>query len=194
MMQPANTPSNATSEVDPYSPGWNQGHNASTASIPTAHAMPVDSSTSSIPSHSDYYTGPPQPGQLSEADLIAKRKEKEEKKKKGMGGAVGGAAAVAGVAGLMLVGPIVGVAAAGGAAIVAATNKGAAGSALRASGVAAAKVGSSARKLEQKTGVVKKSASGIATGVGWVAGKINKRRSQREVQREANSPATDLTS
>jgi len=106
---------------------------------------------------------------------------------------VGGAAAVAGIAGLCLVGPIVGVVAAGGAAYVAATNKGAAGTVFRASGTVATAAGSSARNLDKKHNVVGKTGRGIAGagrgiagGVGWVSKKLNRNK------QAPNTTDTDL--
>lgn len=170
--------------VKSQTPAYNPDFAASTAtattvaSSATSSAIDSDAAASQYPSHSEFYT--PQPNQASEAEEIARQKAAAEKNKgRGKGAAVGGAAAVAGIAGLCLVGPIVGVAAAGGAAYVAATNKGAAGSVFRASGTAATAVGSSARKFDQKHGVVAKTGRGIAGGVGWVAGKFRGNKQQQ---------------
>jgi len=150
----------------------------------TSTAATVAVSTASYPDHSDFYAS--QPGMVSEAEEIRKKKEEEENK--GNGGGVGGAAAIAGIAGLVLMGPLVGVAAAGGSAYVAATNKGVAGSAFRASGKGAQAVGSTANKFNQKHQVVQKTGRGIATGVGWVSQKWNRksRRSSNAQAAEAN--------
>ena len=152
---------------------------ATATATTTTVSSSVVSDASQMPSHSDFYV--PQPTQASEADEIARLKEEAEKKKgnKGMGAAVGGAAAVAGIAGLCLVGPIVGVAAAGGAAYVAATNKGAAGTVMRASGTATSAVASSARNFDKKHHVVSKTGRGIAGGVGWIAGKVRRNKQQQ---------------
>ena len=165
-----------------YNPDWMKSQNqavspeAVAASTATTVSSSVTSDASQIPSHSDFYVA--QPPQASEAEEIARLKEEAEKKKgkTGRGAAVGGAAAVAGIAGLCLVGPIVGVAAAGGAAYVAATNKGAVGSVMRASGTATSAVASSARNFDKKHGVVSKTGRGIAGGVGWVAGKVRRNK------------------
>jgi hypothetical protein len=159
---------------------------------PTATSSTMVSTPTTYPSENEFYT--PQPGQLSEAAEIARKKQEEEEKKNKGNGAIGGAAAVAGIAGLCLVGPIVGVAAAGGAAYVAATNKGVAGKTLRASGVAASTVGSSARNFDKKHQVTAKTGKGIATGVGWVAGKVNQVRNRnKKGSSNPQSAAADLT-
>ena len=130
----------------------------------------------------------------SEADDIAKQKEKQEQQEQRKGTGVGGAAAVAGIAGLCLMGPLVGVAAAGGVAYVAATNKGVAGKTLRASGTAATAVGSSARNFDKKHQVVAKTAGGIATGVGWIARKTGQlRQSRNKGSSNPQAAAADLT-
>ena len=86
---------------------------------------------------------------------------------KGPGGAaaVMGAATLGGVAGLVTLGPLAAVVAAGGVAIQAARAKD--DSILRGTGRAVATAGSAAKKFEDKTGVAKKTASGLVKGVGW---------------------------
>lgn len=190
----------AAMNQDPYDPDWVKGQNLESQSNPqvassTVTARTAYSSGTSYPSDSDLYT--PQPSQISESAEIAKKKTQEENQKKGGGGAIGGAAAVAGIAGLCLVGPITAVAVAGGAAYVAATNKGVAGKAFRASGTAATTVGSSARNFDKKHQVVSKTSRGIATGVGgiargvgWINGKV---RRQPKGSSNPQAAAADLT-
>lgn len=175
-------PTTITVEAEAYNPDWVKSQTPDSnpdvsASTATAATVASSTTTSEYPAHSDFYAA--QPNQASETEEIARQKAaaaEKQKRKGGKGVAVGGAAAVAGIAGLCLVGPIVGVAAAGGAAYVAATNKGAAGSVFRASGTAASAVGSSARNFDKKHGVVSKTGRGIAGGVGWVAGKIRRNK------------------
>ena len=82
-----------------------------------------------------------------------------------------GATVIGGVAGAVMLGPIAAVVAAGGAAYAAGTKDGPLGTVLRKSGGAVAHVGSAAKRVEDRTGVVKKTASGVAKGVGWIAKK-----------------------
>ena len=95
----------------------------------------------------------------------------EQQRKPGTQRQVGGAAVVAGLAGALLVGPVVGLAAAGGAAVLAARNKGSAGNVARASGEAAANTGQRLRKFDQTHQVTAKASKGIAKGAKWVADK-----------------------
>lgn len=91
----------------------------------------------------------------------------------GKGAAVMGASVVGGVAGLMLVGPLVGVVAAGGAAYAAGTKEGPVGSILRGTGSLAATAGGVAKRFDSKHQVVGKTLNGVATGVGWVVKAVN---------------------
>lgn len=188
-------PFNPGSTHDPFNPGWAQENPpvnpdfASQEDIAVTSATPPVSpeyyqnqpasseANSNTPSHSAYY----QPSQPSEAEEIARKKAEAEAKQGRKG--VGGAAAIVGVAGLVALGPLAGVAAAGGAAYIAATRKGPVGSALRAGGTATSTVGTRALKFNQKHQVVQKTAKGIGTGVGWVAGKFNGAR-------KANNPSS----
>jgi hypothetical protein len=83
--------------------------------------------------------------------------------------AVMGASVVGGVAGLLVLGPLAGVAAAGGVAYAAATKEGGIGNVIRSTGGLVAKAGSAAKRFEDEHGVVSKTASGVAKGVGWIA-------------------------
>ena len=83
--------------------------------------------------------------------------------------AVVGASVVGAVAGLVAVGPIVGIIGAAGAAYAAGTKEGIVGDAMRGTGSLAAKAGSAAKKFEDNHGVGKATVSGIAKGVGWIA-------------------------
>ena len=98
----------------------------------------------------------------------------QQQQSTGKTAAVVGASVVGGVAGMMLVGPVIGIAAAGGAAYAAATKEGPAGSAMRGVGTLAAKAGGAAKRFDDKHHIVGKTATGVATGVGWVVKTINK--------------------
>lgn len=88
---------------------------------------------------------------------------------------LGGAAAVGGLAGLILVGPIVGLAAATGLAAVAMTGT-IAGRATRASGESVANgatwTGKRCKQINEKHHVVGKTKKGVVKGAGWVSKKI----------------------
>lgn len=99
------------------------------------------------------------------------QQQKEKPASQGKGAAVMGATVIGGVAGAVMLGPIAAVVAAGGAAYAAGTKDGPLGTVLRKSGGAVAHVGSAAKRVEDRTGVVKKTASGVAKGVGWIAKK-----------------------
>lgn len=99
------------------------------------------------------------------------QEQKEKPASQGKGAAVMGATVIGGVAGAVMLGPIAAVVAAGGAAYAAGTKDGPLGTVLRKSGGAVAHVGSAAKRVEDRTGVVKKTASGVAKGVGWIAKK-----------------------
>ena len=91
----------------------------------------------------------------------------------GKGAAVMGATVVGGVAGLMMMGPLVGIAAAGGACYAAGTKEGPVGSLLRGTGSLAATAGGAAKRFDDKHHVVGKTVSGLATGVGWIVKTVN---------------------
>mmetsp|Transcript_16886 Transcript_16886/g.31565 ORF Transcript_16886/g.31565 Transcript_16886/m.31565 type:complete len:162 (-) Transcript_16886:42-527(-) len=97
--------------------------------------------------------------------------EPNDDDRKGTNRQVGGAAIAAGVAGALLVGPVVGLAAGAGAAVLAARNKGSAGNVARASGEAVANTGERLRKFDQKHHVTAKASKGLAKGAKWVADK-----------------------
>ena len=84
---------------------------------------------------------------------------------------VGGAAVAAGLAGAILVGPVVGLVAAGGAAVVA-TTKGSAGNVARAAGDVTANAGERLRKFDKKHQVTSKASKGFVKGAKWVSNKI----------------------
>ena len=85
---------------------------------------------------------------------------------------VGGAAVAAGIAGALLVGPVVGLVAAGGAAVVATKHHGAAGNVARASGDVVANAGERLRQLDQKHKVTHKATKGFVKGAEWVSHKL----------------------
>ena len=87
---------------------------------------------------------------------------------------VGGAAAAAGVAGLVVVGPIVGVLAAGGAAAGAALGKGPGGKIARGTGEVVANAGDRLKKIDNKHQVVKKTTTGVSKGYKWVSSKVRR--------------------
>mmetsp|Transcript_18042 Transcript_18042/g.49125 ORF Transcript_18042/g.49125 Transcript_18042/m.49125 type:complete len:133 (-) Transcript_18042:77-475(-) len=85
--------------------------------------------------------------------------------------AMGGAAVVGGVAGLVLMGPVVGlVAAAGGAAL--ATTKGKAGDVTRATGEAVASAGGRLKELDKKHKISDKAAKAAVKGANWASNKL----------------------
>mmetsp|Transcript_823 Transcript_823/g.2383 ORF Transcript_823/g.2383 Transcript_823/m.2383 type:complete len:217 (-) Transcript_823:156-806(-) len=75
--------------------------------------------------------------------------------------AMGGAAVVGGVAGMMLLGPIVGLVAAGGAAAAAVAAPGQTGERVRATGEVVAKAGDKIKQLEQEHQIVDKVTQGF---------------------------------
>jgi len=84
------------------------------------------------------------------------------------GRVIGGAAAAGGFAGLVLIGPVVGVIVGAGAAIAATTN-GSAGNAARKSGEVMASAGDRLKTIDKKHHVVQKTSKGISKGVKRVA-------------------------
>lgn len=91
---------------------------------------------------------------------------------------VGGAAAVGGVAGFILVGPVVAVAGAVGAAY-AATSKGLAGSIFRGAGEGVATAGDGVKAVEDKTHVASKTKKGAVTSYKWISNKLSKKEEPR---------------
>jgi hypothetical protein len=85
---------------------------------------------------------------------------------------IGGAAVAGGLAGLLLMGPVVGLAAAGGAAMCASQARGKAGNVARASGEVMATAGDRLKRLDQKHQVVEKTSQGIVNGYNWVSHKL----------------------
>lgn len=95
------------------------------------------------------------------------------------GAAVLGASVIGGVAGLMTIGPLVGVVAAGGAAAAAANrDNSSVGTVLHAGGGLVAQAGSAAKRVEDEHGILRKTATGLGKGIGWIAGKINQNQQQ----------------
>mmetsp|Transcript_3980 Transcript_3980/g.6071 ORF Transcript_3980/g.6071 Transcript_3980/m.6071 type:complete len:155 (+) Transcript_3980:60-524(+) len=90
---------------------------------------------------------------------------------------IGGAAAAGGLAGLVLVGPIVAVAGAIGGA-VAATSKGVTGALARGAGEGMASAGDEIKKVEDKTHLGAKSVNGLRTSVKWVSSKFDRKKNQ----------------
>ena len=98
------------------------------------------------------------------------------REKRHTGRQVGGAAVAGGIAGLVLIGPMVGVVAAGCAA-VAATTKGVGGDVARSTGEAVSSAGDRLKKIDQKHHVVEKTSKGFVKGCNWVSKKIKPRDS-----------------
>jgi hypothetical protein len=97
---------------------------------------------------------------------------------------IGGAAVAGGLAGFLLVGPVVGLAAAGGAAMCASQARGKAGNVARASGEVMATAGDRLKRLDQKHHVVDKTSRGIVKGCNWVSHKLQPKTRRPETQRE----------
>lgn len=95
----------------------------------------------------------------------------DEARRRGTNRQVGGAAVVAGIAGALLMGPVLGLAAAGGAAAVAARNGGRAGDVARASGDAVTNTGQRIRRFDRRHHVTSRAGEGIARGAKWMADK-----------------------
>jgi len=87
--------------------------------------------------------------------------------------AASGAAIVGGVAGLVLVGPIVAIVAAGGAAVVAATSSGLAGSVTRKSGEIVMDTSDSISQFDQEHKITETTSKGIMTGFNWITRKTD---------------------
>lgn len=94
---------------------------------------------------------------------------------------VGGAAVAGGIAGLVLLGPVIGLVAAGGAAAVA-TSRGKAGQVARASGDVVSDAGSRLKQFDEKHHVVAKTSSGIVKGCSWVSNKLKNPESRQQGQ------------
>lgn len=97
---------------------------------------------------------------------------------------VNGAAVVGGIVGLLVGGPIVGVAAAAGTAYMAATKKGDVGNFARKSGTAIADMGDKIQQVEHENHIVDKTTKQMVKGASWVEKKFskNKRKSSRDTQ------------
>jgi hypothetical protein len=105
----------------------------------------------------------------SDADLDrTTRDEDEEESIIGTRRQVGGAAVAGGIAGFLLLGPLVGALAAGGAAAIA-TSRGKAGEVVRASGDAVADAGSRLQKFDQKHSVTQKTSQGFVKSCRWMS-------------------------
>jgi hypothetical protein len=98
-----------------------------------------------------------------------------------------GAAAVGGIAGLVLGGPLLAVAAAGGAAY-AVTSKGSAGGMVRKGGDAVADAGVSLKRYNRKHQVVQRTANQVTQGCSWAA-----KRLQPKAAAVAATPASAST-
>ena len=85
---------------------------------------------------------------------------------------VGGAAVAGGLAGLVLMGPVVGLLAAGGAAFAASTNKGKAGQLARATGEVTVQAGRRLERFEKKHHVVEKTSKSVVKGCHWVSDRL----------------------
>mmetsp|Transcript_28704 Transcript_28704/g.63273 ORF Transcript_28704/g.63273 Transcript_28704/m.63273 type:complete len:257 (-) Transcript_28704:233-1003(-) len=105
---------------------------------------------------------------------------------------VGGAAAVGGIAGLILMGPITGVALAGGAAY-AATRRDSFGNAARGAGNAAAVGFDKAKEVNTKYGVTDKISSGVQSGVAKAKELDQKHKVSEQVQKGVNTAAQKAT-
>lgn len=84
-----------------------------------------------------------------------------------------GVAVGAGLAGLVLVGPVVGLVAAGGAAVVA-TRRGQAGQVARKSGDTVADAGKRLKQFNHKHKVTEKTTKSIIEGCDWVSKRLRK--------------------
>lgn len=100
-----------------------------------------------------------------------RRQQQKGQQLQGTNRQVGGAAVAAGIAGTLLVGPVIGLVAAGGAAVVA-TKKGTAGNVARASGDVVANAGERIRKFDQNHHVTKKVGKGFVKGAKFVSSKL----------------------
>ena len=159
----------------------------------TTPAVPSSSSSSATPAatRSDFsgWDGDAGSDVNSEAEygLDPRVQAEPEEERKGTNRQVGGAAIVAGVAGALLMGPVVGLAAAGGAGFLAARNKGSVGNVARASGEAVANTGERLRKFDQKHHMTAKASKGLAKGSKWVADKTKIKN------KSGGAPADNLT-
>ena len=86
---------------------------------------------------------------------------------------VRGAAAAGGIAGLVLLGPLVGAAAAGGAALAATSSRGKGGDIVRASGDVIADFGVKLKRMDRKHRVVEKTSKSVVKGCQWVSQRLN---------------------
>ena len=120
--------------------------------------------------HAPYYQGETSFGVQEEASPDHTNSQKMNPK----GKVVAGAAVAGGLAGLVLVGPIVALLAAGGAA-VATTRPGAGGNVARAAGGAAASVGGELKRIDREYKVVNRTSTGIKKGYKWVSKQVKPR-------------------
>jgi ABC-type nitrate/sulfonate/bicarbonate transport system substrate-binding protein len=98
-----------------------------------------------------------------------------------------GAAAVGGIAGLVLGGPLLAVAAAGGAAYVV-TSKGSAGSVVRKGGDAVADAGVSLKRYNRKHQVVQRTANQVTQGCSWAAKRLQPKATRSAAATPASTP------
>lgn len=101
---------------------------------------------------------------------------------------VGGAAVAGGIVGLLVAGPIVGVALGIGVA-VAATTKSKAGDVARASGDAVAAVGGKLSKLDKKHHVVEKTSNGIISGCKTITKQLGPKAGPTTTTTNGKTPA-----
>lgn len=151
------------------STGWFQSASPTRdSSTPPWHAKQQDAKHAAT---SDFGIPPPAP--TPPATTVANTQNSNNNTPPSKGASVMGASVVGGVAGLMLMGPLVGVVAAGGVAYAAGTKEGPVGSILRGTGSLAATAGGAAKRFDNKHHVVGKTVNGLATGVGWVVKTVN---------------------
>lgn len=94
---------------------------------------------------------------------------------------VSGAAVAGGIAGFLLVGPVVGLVLAGGAAVCA-KSRGTAGDVARSGGEMVATAGDRLKRLDQKHHVVQKTSRGVVEGCHWVSHKLQPSRTETQTQ------------
>jgi hypothetical protein len=166
-----------TSTNNPNPPPLNPAYSPPRISSPSNNDVPVFSS----PEPEIHFTMEDEttsnlssPGSVNHAQATNSDKPDKKAERRLLRRQVGGAAAVAGVAGLVVVGPIVGVLAAGGAAAGAALGKGPGGKIARGAGGVAADAGDRIKKIDEKHQISKKTATGVSKGYNWVSSKIRR--------------------
>ena len=160
------TSTNADGTPTKKAPWFQTATSTRDASTPPWHGAPANANAHAATS--DFGIPPP-----ATHDVTATTTGHNGNGTPGKGAAVMGATVVGGVAGLMMMGPLVGIAAAGGACYAAGTKEGPVGSLLRGTGSLAASAGGAAKRFDDKHHVVGKTVSGLATGVGWIVKTVN---------------------